>query len=61
VSETQGRGSYFDDERIERAAKYAKESGGDEASIRSAAKRHLDGTQAAIDAVREKLRRLLGK
>ena len=61
MAETQGRGDRLDEMQVERAAKYARENGGSEASIDAAARRILhDATPAAKDAIRERIRQLFG-
>jgi len=59
MAETQGRGPYEDDGRIERPPKYAPENGGTSAAKQAAAKK------AAIKAIQDKTRgktgRLFGK
>jgi hypothetical protein len=59
VGETQGRGDWTDEARINRAAKLAHENGGADDAIRDASRR-VFGTvsKEIIDAVRRKIREL---
>jgi hypothetical protein len=61
MAETQGRGPYYDDARIEQAAKYAGENGGTDAAIQAAANKYLDGSRAAIQAIRDRIRGKAGR
>lgn len=56
MPETQGRGSYDDEGRIERAAKYAHENGGNDASIDAAARREFGSVTTDIkNRIRQKM------
>lgn len=63
MPETQGRGSYDDEGRIERAAKYAHENGGNDASIDAAARREFSSsvTTDIKNRIRQKMYQLFRK
>lgn len=57
--DTQGRGPWFDDARVERAAKRAKENGGSEYDMKRAAREEFnDECEEIIRAIREKIWRV---
>ena len=61
MAETQGRGPYYDEARIERAAKRAHEDGGGDGAIYSAATQEFNSTASdLIDQIRSAMRRLFG-
>ncbi len=56
--DTQGRGAYYDEGRIERAAKRAHENGGDDGDIRRAADNEFgEVSSELIRQIRDRLRR----
>lgn len=62
MSETQGRGGYYDDGRIERAAKYAHENGGSDDDVEQAARREFGSAASDItDLIRQKMYDLFGR
>jgi hypothetical protein len=61
MSETQGRGPWPDETRINRAAKRATENGGGDDAIRTAARSEFGtASKEIMDSVRRKIRELLG-
>jgi len=61
MPDTQGRGPYYDESRIERAAKRAHENGGSDSDVSSAAQQEFGSTTSdLIDAIRNKMRSLFG-
>lgn len=61
MPETQGRGDWFDETRIEQAVRRAHEAGGDASSVQDAARREFGQvTSPIIEAVRRKMRELFG-
>lgn len=58
MSDTQGRGAYYDESRIERAAKRARENGGDDSDIRRAADDEFgEASSELIRQIRDRIRR----
>jgi hypothetical protein len=56
MAETQGRGEYYDESRIENAAKYAHENGGSDADVQAAARREFGTvTTDLARLIREKM------
>lgn len=59
MGDTQGRGAYYDDARLEKAAKRAKENGGGDTDVRRAAENEFgSATSELMNSIRQKMNEL---